>query len=115
MEINKLGKIVVIELDELFDAVVAPQFKKQVASLVDSSYVHFIVDMQACKLMDSSGCGALVACLRIVEKNNGDIRIARPSPQARDLFELTRLHRIFEMFDGIEAAVKSYGLQSSSQ
>ena len=108
MEFNKVDNVVVVTLDGPFDAVVAPEFKNGVAELVRDSYVNFVVDMANCKLIDSSGCGALVASLRIVEKGKGDIKIARPSPQARDLFELTRLHRILEMFDDLDAAVNSY-------
>lgn len=108
MNIEKLNNLVVITLDERFDAVVAPKFKGQVQDLVKESCVNFVVDMAQCKLIDSTGCGALVACLRIVQKNKGDIKIARPSPQARDLFELTRLHRILEMFEDLDSAVKSF-------
>jgi anti-sigma B factor antagonist len=108
MEFKKKDNVVVITLDELFDALVAPEFKNKIGELVKDSCVNFVVDMANCKLIDSSGCGALVASLRIVEKGKGDIKIARPSPQARDLFELTRLHRILEMFDDLDAAVNSY-------
>jgi anti-sigma B factor antagonist len=108
MEIGTVGDVVVITVGELFDAVVAPQFKNRIGELVKESHVKFVVDMQNCRLIDSSGCGALVASLRLVEKNKGDIKIARPSPQARDLFELTRLHRILEMFDDLDAAIQSY-------
>jgi anti-sigma B factor antagonist len=108
MDVSKMGDVIVITMGELFDAVVAPQFKNKVTELVKDSQVRFVVDMQNCRLIDSSGCGALVASLRMVEKNKGDIKIARPSPQARDLFELTRLHRILEMFDDLDAAVSSY-------
>lgn len=108
MDIDRIDDIVVITLDERFDAVVAPSFKNEVKALAKGSSVKFVVDMAKCKLIDSSGCGALIASLRIVEKNQGDIKIARPSPQARDLFELTRLHRILEMFDDLDSAVKSY-------
>lgn len=108
MDIEKNDDIVVITLDERFDAVVAPKFKNEVKDLVHKSSVKFVVDMAKCKLIDSSGCGALIASLRIVEKNKGDIKIARPSPQARDLFELTRLHRILEMFDDLDSALNSF-------
>ena len=108
MEVSNIGEVVVITMGELFDAVVAPQFKNQIADLVKESHVKFVVDMQDCRLIDSSGCGALVASLRMVEKNKGDIKIARPSPQARDLFELTRLHRVLEMFEDLDGAVRSY-------
>lgn len=108
METTKVGDVVVITVGDLFDAVVAPQFKNKISDLVKESNVKFVIDMQHCTLIDSSGCGALVASLRMVEKNKGDIKIARPSPQARDLFELTRLHRILEMFDDLDAAVQSF-------
>jgi anti-sigma B factor antagonist len=108
MDVNKIGDVIVITMGELFDAVVAPQFKAKITELMKDSLVKFVVDMQDCRLIDSSGCGALVASLRMVEKSKGDIRIARPSPQARDIFELTRLHRILEMFDDLDAAVNSY-------
>ena len=108
MEISKVGEVVVITMGELFDAVAAPQFKTKISELVKESHIKFVIDMEHCRLIDSSGCGALVASMRLVEKNKGDIRIARPSPQARDLFELTRLHRILEMFDDLDAAVRSY-------
>jgi anti-sigma B factor antagonist len=108
VEFKKIDNVVVITVGELFDAVVAREFKNKVSELVKNSSVNFVVDMANCKLIDSSGCGALVASLRIVEKSKGDIKIARPSPQARDLFELTRLHRILDMFDDLDAAVRSF-------
>jgi anti-sigma B factor antagonist len=108
MEISRNGEVVVIALGELFDAVAAPLFKNKITELVKDSAVKYVVDMKDCRLIDSSGCGALVASLRLVEKNKGDIRIARPSEQARDLFELTRLHRILEMYDDLDAAVDSF-------
>lgn len=108
MEFKKTGNVVVVTLDEFFDAVAAPIFKNKIHELVKDSCANFVVDMGNCKLIDSSGCGALVASLRIVEKSKGDIKIARPSLQARDLFELTRLHRILEIFDHLDTAVQSY-------
>jgi len=37
-----------------------------------------------------------------------DVKIASLQDQVRAIFELTRLHRIFEIFDDTEAAVKSF-------
>jgi anti-anti-sigma regulatory factor len=53
-----------------------------------------------------------VASLRALLNNKGDMKIASPSPQARTLFQLTRLDRVFEIFDNVEAAERSFLGQS---
>ena len=38
----------------------------------------------------------------------GEIRIAGLSPEVRTIFELTRLHRIFDIYENIETARASF-------
>ncbi|MBL7213920.1 MAG: STAS domain-containing protein, partial [Desulfobacteraceae bacterium] len=57
---------------------------------------------------DSSGLGSLVSSLRSLNKLGGDIKIASLQDQVRAIFELTRLHRVFQVFDEREEAVKSF-------
>jgi anti-anti-sigma regulatory factor len=40
--------------------------------------------------------------------NQGDIKIARPTPQAFKVFQLTRLDRVFEIYDSVESAIESF-------
>jgi anti-sigma B factor antagonist len=60
--------------------------------------------MAAIDFIDSSGLGALVGALKGVSKEKGEIRIAGLSPEVRTIFELTRLHRIFDIYENIETA-----------
>ena len=46
--------------------------------------------------------------LASVLKNNGDMKIAGPSSQAKSLFQLTRLHKVFEICDDVELAIRSF-------
>ncbi len=109
MEIERKGKVTIISTDERLDAVVAPHFKDMVKKMAEESKTNLVVDLAKTRFIDSSGCGALVASIRALLKTGGEMKIARPSPQARTLFELTRLHRIFEIFDEVDEAVKSFG------
>ncbi len=108
MEIQERDGITIITTDERLDAVVAPQLKDAVNKLAERSETKLVIDLEKTRFIDSSGCGALVASLRALIKSNGDMKIANPSPQAKTLFQLTRLHRVFEIFDDLEGAVESF-------
>ena len=64
-------------------------------------------NMAEVDFIDSSGLGSLVSCLRLVNKEDGNIRLSSLQGQIRSLIELTRLHRVFQIFDDCDAAVKS--------
>ncbi|MFH0824420.1 MAG: STAS domain-containing protein [Pseudomonadota bacterium] len=108
MQLDKKNGVTIIATDERLDALSAPQLKDTVKQLVADSEKRLVIDLAKTRFIDSSGCGALVASLRVLVKNGGDMKVARPSPQAKSLFELTRLHRVFEIFDDLESALKSY-------
>ncbi len=109
MEVTLHGEVAVIATDEKLDAVVAPQLKETVRKLADEENKRkIIIDLGKTKFIDSSGCGSLVASLRVLTKNRGEMKIAGPSRQAKSLFELTRLDRVFEIFADVESAMRSF-------
>jgi anti-sigma B factor antagonist len=108
MEVQEVNGITIVVVDERLDAVAAPKLKEVVKRLAERSKIKLIIDLGNTRFIDSSGCGALVASLRALVKNGGDMRIARPAPQAMTLFELTRLHRVFEIFEDVDPALKSF-------
>ncbi len=108
MEIQQKDGVTVISTDERLDALAAPKLKEAVKKMSEKSSAKLVIDLAKTKFIDSSGCGALVASLRTLLKNQGDLKIARPSPQAQTLFQLTRLHRVFEIYDNLDAAIGSF-------
>ena len=64
-----------------------------------------ILDLGAVEFMDSSALGALLTVTRAVESSGGALRLVSLTPPVRTLFELVRLHRVFDiMNDRTEAA-----------
>ena len=108
MTSEQSSEITILVTEEKLDALVASKFKDAVKKLASEGNSRILIDMGNTRFVDSAGCGALVASLRVLLRNNGDMKIARPSPQARTLFELTRLHRVFEIFDDVESAQSSF-------
>jgi anti-sigma B factor antagonist len=103
--INKTG---VLKLTGRLDAASVKNFKDAVTSLVKKEISNIVIDMNDVEFVDSSGLGSLVSCLRIVNNEGGDIRLSSLQNQIRALLELTRMHRVFQIFDDTDAAVKSY-------
>jgi len=112
MEIRQINGITIITTDERLDAVSAPTLRELVSEAIGQSKVRLVIDLAKTQFIDSSGCGSLVASMRAVLKNSGDMRLARPSPQAKTLFELTRLHKVFAIFDDLGAALESFPADS---
>ena len=55
--------------------------------------------------IDSSGLGFLVALYKSLAADGQQLIISEPSSQARMLFELTRMHQIFSIYDNDEIAM----------
>lgn len=105
--VTKQG-VTILETEQRLDSLVGPKLKEVVGDLAQSEGLQLIVDMKQTQFIDSSGVGGLLSSLKLVMKANGDIKIARPTPQALTLLRLTRLHRVFQIYDNIEDALKSF-------
>ena len=105
---EKMAGVNVLRLEGRLDAPSAKDFKEKVGELVQEKRLNLVIDMAAIDFIDSSGLGSLVSALRSVNKLRGEIKIASLQDQVRAIFELTRLHRIFEIFDEREDAIKSF-------
>jgi anti-sigma B factor antagonist len=58
------------------------------------------LDLSALTFLDSSGLGTLVALHKTLRSRNGTVRLLRPAANVRQVLELTRLHRVFEIVNG---------------
>ena len=105
---EKIGDVavVVLTVDEL-DAGNAPEFKRDVAPLLEQS-ARIVFDLAKLRFVDSSGLGAFLSCLRKVNAKGGDVKLCRMSKQVRTVFELVRMHRIFDIYESKEAALAAF-------
>jgi anti-sigma B factor antagonist len=100
--------VTIIALVGRFDASVVTMFKKFVDDLETKEQANYVVDLAEVDYIDSGGLGCLVSFLRRVRQNDGDIKVSTLSDKVRSVFEITRLHRIFEIYDERSAAVRSF-------
>ena len=110
---KKAGDVLVISFTEpqTLEASNVGPFRETVANLVKDA-TKILIDMGNITFLDSSGLGALVAIWRSISSRDGEVKLCRISPSVRTVFELTRIHRIFEIYDTEEEALASYQISS---
>ncbi|HUA85707.1 MAG TPA: STAS domain-containing protein [Bryobacteraceae bacterium] len=50
----------------------------------------------------------MLSCLRQLSAKNGDLKLFGMSKQVRGLFELVRMHRIFDIYPTREEAIRAF-------
>jgi anti-sigma B factor antagonist len=105
---DRVNNIDVLKLKGRLEASASKTIKDRISTLAKQNRVNLVIDMSDVDFIDSSGLGSLVSCLRSVNKSGGDIKITSLQDHVRAIFELTRLHRIFQIFDDNIAASNSF-------
>jgi len=82
--------------------------KEELISRIEEGSQNVIVDLSESNFVDSSFLGTLVAGLKKATMKNGDLKIVGLQDPVRSMFELTRLYRIFDIFDNLNDAIKSF-------
>ncbi len=103
------GVLVVTPQSENIDALVAPEFKQKILDLIEQSKAkNVIFDLHQIQFIDSSGLGSFLSILRTLHSKGGELKLAGLNKPVRTMFELVSMHKIFEIFNSAEEAVKSF-------
>ena len=108
-QVEDKGVAVLIEVNEdRLDAHNSGELKTQMLNLFDEGKNNLVIDLKGVRFVDSSGLGSLVSGFKNASARNGNLKLCGLQPQVRSMFELTRLHRVFEIFPDVEEAVASF-------
>jgi anti-sigma B factor antagonist len=75
----------------------AAKFREETMKHLESGHINFEIDMAKMDYIDSSGLGVLVALQKRAIQKQGKVVIRGLNGNVKDLFELTRLIRVFEI------------------
>jgi anti-sigma B factor antagonist len=83
-------------------------FKSKLSNLLRPD-ARIVLDMSSLKFMDSSGIGVLVSSANDLNLLKGSLRLCNVTKQVRNLFELVRVERFFQVFATRDEAIRSFG------
>jgi anti-sigma B factor antagonist len=108
LAIETVGTVAVtaIPVEEL-DAGNAGEFKRDIAPLLDA-HSNLVLDLSRLRFVDSSGLGAFISCLRKLNGKGGDLKLCGMTKQVRAVFELVRMHRVFDILATKDDAVRAF-------
>lgn len=94
-----MPKVEILDAPGRLDASNADVFKEQALELLGAGGI-VVVDFSGTTFIDSVGLGCLVSLLKKAASSDGaKVVLCSLSPQVMQIFEMTRLHRLFEVFD----------------
>ena len=104
--------VVALRADRL-DAANVRGFRERMQSLLPG-HPRVVLDLDGVGFVDSSGLGALIACLRQAHAQQGDLRLCGLAPSVQALFELVRVHRVFHVHPARDEAVEAFAQAGSA-
>jgi len=107
-ELKKNGDIATFKLNEKrFDASIAGFVKGEFTILLHTEDVKkLIIDLSEVEYCDSSGLSAILLAFRILQSNEGHIRIASPTKNVKTLIEISQLDRVLHVCNTVIEAIK---------
>jgi anti-sigma B factor antagonist len=102
---TEAGSVTIVELPgDKLDASNANDCKDTLHPVIDQ-HDKVVVDLSQLGFIDSSGLGALLSCLRRQTSSGGELKLCGLSKSIRALFELVRMHRVFDIHNTREEAL----------
>jgi len=102
------GITVLFVREDRVDANNSEELKAEFRRLFETGTKNLILDLQEVLFIDSSGLGVLVSGYKNASILHGSLKLSSLQSQVKSMFELTRLHRVFDIFTTVDDALQSY-------
>ena len=102
-----IDNVIKVSLEGRLVAACSEEFKDTMFERL-KDHQAIIFDLEKLVHIDSSGLGALVSILQWCNTNGNVIKLACLQPRPRIVFEITKVCRVFDIYDTVEAALASF-------
>jgi anti-sigma B factor antagonist len=82
--------------------------RTRVRQLVESGYTQIILNLENVSYIDSVGLSTLVSTYTTTRREGGDMKLLNLTKRVHDLLQITRLSTVFEIYDSLEDAQRSF-------
>jgi anti-sigma B factor antagonist len=86
-------------------------FGRYVDEMIASGTRRIVVDLAGVSYIDSAGVGMMVAESQRVSQQGGAMRLARLTARSHHLLAMLKLKFVFEIYDDVESAVRSFAFR----
>jgi anti-sigma B factor antagonist len=80
----------------------------QLHEFIDRDKKKVVIDLSKVEWMNSTGLGILISGLTTLRNNGGELKLARVTEKIESLLTITKLITVFDSYDSVEEALKSF-------
>jgi len=105
IEIIKKDSVLIVKiLTDRLDNTLFREFKRKMYEHINSGSKLIVLNLVNVNFIDSNGLGAIISCFKLIG-DKGNLVISNANEKLISLFELTKMDRIFSIFESDEAAI----------
>lgn len=106
--VKDAGNIAIVELSGRLDMSNGNKLKEVVKELLQAGKSQIHVNLAAVDFVNSSGLGALVSIMKEIRLHRGRLTMSDLVEYVREIFDITQLSHIFEIYSTEREAMNSY-------
>ena len=108
ISIEKRDKIDIVTFSvDKINALITDEIKQEIGKLFGNGTSKIILDLRGVEYMDSSGFGCLLSILKNARNNYCMLKLANPEPAVMQVLHTLHLHTVFEIYDDLDACIRS--------
>jgi anti-sigma B factor antagonist len=100
--------VIVMEVPATLNHVEGQAFFLDLQPMLETDRPRIVLDCSQLQHVDSAGIEILLHCIEEAMKRDGDVKLAAVSSAPTAILELMRVDRLFEVFDNVEEATRSF-------
>jgi anti-sigma B factor antagonist len=100
--------VVIVDLTASVSLCGTAELPQLVTAHLQQGHLRFLINCGRLSHIDSSGLAGLTRACVTVNRQNGAFKLYNVSPRIRELFRVTKLSAIFEVFDTEDEALRSF-------
>ncbi|MBU2102811.1 MAG: STAS domain-containing protein [Candidatus Omnitrophota bacterium] len=105
---EKVNDVLVCIINGEVNITTSPELRKAFEKIIHDNQKKIIIDFTQVTYIDSSGLATLIEMLQRLRKIGGSLRLANMSQKVKNVFEITKLAKLFEIADTREAALLNF-------
>jgi len=84
------------------------ELHEKLRELIKNNTKKVVIDLSEVDWMNSTGLGILISGLTTMRGAGGELKLARVTDKIQSLLVITKLVTVFESYDSVDAAIKSF-------
>lgn len=99
--------IVIIDLQGQLDVYNSSELQKLVNAYISRGLLKFALNLEKVTYLDSSTISIFLYCSQALERENGKFLLAGLTGAPLEVFEMAKLHEVFDLYPDISSAIQS--------